>query len=96
MIAANAILLSVLFENPVTAVAATLAIYLMLYTVGRIEFFATLRPYFFTTDMDFWRDVLKPSIPWQNLYHYAATCGAYTFGLLLTAVVIFDRKDITS
>jgi ABC-2 type transport system permease protein len=96
VIAAIALLLSVLFENPVTAVAATLAIYLMLYTVGRIEFFATLRPYFFTTDMDFWRDVLKPSIPWQNLYHYAATCGAYTFGLLLTAVVVFERKDITS
>jgi ABC-2 type transport system permease protein len=96
VVAALALLLSVLFDNPVTAVAATLAIYLMLYIVGRIEFFATLRPYFFTTDMDFWRDVLKPEIPWHGLYHYASTCGAYTFGSLLLAVVIFERKDITS
>ncbi len=95
VIAAIAMLLSVVFDNPVTAVAATLAVYLILYIVGRIEFFVTLRPFFFTTDMDFWRDVLKPEVPWHDFYHYAATCGAYIFGLLLAAVVIFDRKDMT-
>jgi hypothetical protein len=68
----------------------------MLYIVGRIEFFVALRPFFFTTDVDFWRDVLKPEVPWHDLWHYAGTCGAYIFGLLLTAVVIFDRKDITN
>jgi ABC-2 type transport system permease protein len=96
VVAAIAMLLSVLFDNPVTAVSATLAVYLMLYIVGRIEFFETLRPFFFTTDMEFWRDVLKPEIPWHNLYHYACTCGAYIFGLLLLSVLIFERKDITS
>ena len=96
VVAAIAMLLSVIFDNPVSAVASTLAVYLMLYIVGRIEFFETLRPFFFTTDMDFWRDVLKPDIPWPSFYHYAATCGAYTFGLLLAAVVIFERRDIKS
>ncbi len=96
VIAAVAIFFSVNFENPVTAVAATLALYLTLYIVGRIEFFVALRPFFFTTDVDFWRDVLKPEIPWPDLWHYAATCGAYIFGLLFTAVVIFDRRDITN
>jgi ABC-2 type transport system permease protein len=96
VVAAIAMLLSAIFENPVTAVAGTLAVYLMLYIVGRIEFFVDLRPFFFTTDMDFWRDVLKPEVPWHDLYHYACTCGAYIFGLLLTAVFIFDRKDITT
>jgi ABC-2 type transport system permease protein len=96
VVAAIATLFSVLFENPVTAVAATLAIYLMLYIVGRIEFFGTLSPYFFTTDMDFWRGVLKPQIPWPSLYHYSATCGAYIFGLLLLSIAIFERKDITN
>jgi len=96
VIAAVAIFFSVNFENPVTAVAATLALYLTLYIVGRIEFFVALRPFFFTTDVDFWRDVLKPEIPWPNLWHYAATCGAYIFGLLFTTVVIFERRDITN
>jgi len=55
-----------------------------------------LRPYFFTTDMDFWRDVFKPVIPWQSFQHYGSVCGAYIFGTLLVATAIFDRKDITS
>src|SRR6185436_12530643 len=96
VVAAIAVLLSVLFDNPVTAVAATLAVYLILYIVGRIEFFVTLRPFFFTTHMEFWRDVLKPEVPWANFYHYAATCGAYIFGLLLASVLVFERKDITN
>jgi ABC-2 type transport system permease protein len=96
VVAAIAMLLSAIFRNPVTAVSATLAVYLMLYIIGRIEFFVDLRPFFFTTDMDFWRDVLKPEVPWHDLYHYAATCGAYIFGLLLAAVLVFERKDITT
>lgn len=96
VVAAVATLFSVIFDTPVTAVAATLSVYLILYIIGRIEFFSALNPYFFTTDMDFWRSVLKPNIPWHNSYHYAFTCSAYIFGLLLTALLIFERKDITT
>ena len=94
VVAALALLCSVIFDSPVQATVMTIAAYLTLYIVGRVEFFDQLRPYFFTTDMDFWRDVFKPDIPWQNLWHYACVCGAYTTGLLLTTVVIFERKDI--
>jgi len=96
VVAAIAMFFSVIFDTPVMAVVATLAIYVMLYIIGRIEFFEHLRPYFFTTDMDFWRDVFKPEIPWRSFYHYGSICGAYIFGLLLAAVTIFDRKDITT
>jgi ABC-2 type transport system permease protein len=96
VVAAIATLFSVLFESPAIATVATLALYLVFLIVGRVEFFENLRPYFFTTDMDFWRDVFKPEIPWQSLQHYSSICGAYIFGILLTAITIFDRKDITS
>jgi ABC-type transport system involved in multi-copper enzyme maturation permease subunit len=96
VVAALALLCSVVFDSPVQAVVTTIAAYLTLYIVGRVEFFEHLRPYFFTTDMDFWRDVFKPDIPWPSLWHYACTCGAYTAGLLLAAVLIFERKDITT
>ena len=89
-------LFSVLFDSPVMAVVTTLAIYIMLYIIGRIDFFEHLRPYFFTTDMDFWRDVFKPVIPWRSFFHYGSVCGVYIFGTLLAAISIFDRKDITS
>jgi ABC-2 type transport system permease protein len=96
VIVSLALLCSVVFDSPVQAVVMTIAVYLSLYIVGRVEFFEHLRPYFFTTDMDFWRDVFKPDIPWQSLWHYACVCGAYTTGLLLTTVVIFERKDIVT
>ena len=96
VIAALALLCSVIFESPVQAIVITIAAYLTLYIVGRVEFFEHLRPYFFSTDMDFWRYVFKPDIPWQNLWHYACVCGAYTAGLLLATVLIFERKDIVT
>jgi ABC-2 type transport system permease protein len=96
VIAALALLCSVIFDSPVQAIVITIAAYLTLYIVGRVEFFEHLRPYFFTTDMDFWRYVFKPDIPWQSFWHYACVCGAYTAGLLLATVVIFERKDILS
>ena len=96
VIVSLALLCSVVFDSPAQAVVMTIAVYLALYIVGRVEFFEQLRPYFFTTDMDFWRDVFKPNIPWQSLWHYACVCGAYTAGLLLATVVIFERKDIVT
>jgi ABC-2 type transport system permease protein len=96
VIAAIAMLFSTILESPAMAIVTTLAIYLMFYIIGRIEFFEQLRPYFFTTDMDCWRDVFKPEIPWRSFYHYGSICGAYIFGILLMAISIFDRKDITS
>jgi ABC-type transport system involved in multi-copper enzyme maturation permease subunit len=96
VVAAIGTLFSVLFDSPVLATVVTFTLYLTLYIVGRIEFFEQLRPYFFTTGMDFWRDVFKPDIPCGSIYHYAGVCGAYTFGALLAAVLVFERKDITS
>jgi ABC-2 type transport system permease protein len=94
VIAAIAMLFSVLFDSSSVATVATLALYLVFLIIGRVEFFEHLRPYFFTTDMDFWRDVFKPEFPWESFRHYASICGAYTFGILLLALTIFDRKDI--
>jgi ABC-2 type transport system permease protein len=96
VVAALALLCSVVFDSPVQATVMTIAAYLTLYIVGRVEFFEHLRPYFFTTDMEFWRDVFKPEIPLQSLWHYACVCGAYTAGLLLSTVMIFERKDVVT
>jgi ABC-2 type transport system permease protein len=96
VIAAVAMLFSVLFENPSMATITAISLYLVFHIVGRVEFFEHLRPYLFTTDMDFWRDVFKPEIPWQSFGRYGSICGAYIFGILLLAVTIFDRKDITT
>src|SRR5258705_10463567 len=67
VVAALALLCSVIFNSPVQATVMTIAAYLTLYIVGRVEVFEHLRPYFFTTDMDFGRNEFKPDIPWQGL-----------------------------
>ena len=96
VIAALALLCSVVFDSPAQAIVMTIAAYLTLFIVGRVEFFEHLRPYFFTTHMEFWRDVFKPDIPWQTFWQYACVCGAYTTGLLLATIVVFERKDIVT
>ena len=96
VVAALALVCSVVSDSPVQATVMTIAAYLTLYIVGRVEFFEHLRPYFFTTDMEFWRDVFKPEIPLQSLWHYACVCGAYTAALLLSTVIIFERKDVVT
>jgi len=96
VIAAIAMLFSTLFETSTMATVAAVSLYLMLYIIGRVEFFEHLRPYFFTTDMDAWRDVFKPEIPWQSFYHYSSICGVYILGILLAAITVFERKDITT
>jgi ABC-2 type transport system permease protein len=96
VIAAIAMLFSVICRNAANATVGTLALYVTFLVIGRVEFFEQLRPYFFTTDMDFWRDVFKPDIPWTSFQHYASICGAYIFGTLALAITIFQRRDITS
>ena len=96
VIAAIATLFSVVCRNSANATVGTLALYVTFLVIGRVEFFEQLRPYFFTTDMDFWRDVFKPDIPWTSFQHYASICGAYIFGTLALAITIFQRRDITS
>ncbi len=93
---ALAFLFSVIVDTPVVSVTAAILVYLILTVIGRVEFFSDIKPYFFTTDMDFWRVVFKPEIPWRELAWSAMRCGAYIFGLLLVAVVLFERRDITT
>src|SRR5262249_45706168 len=45
VIAALALLCSVVFDSPAQAIVMTIAAYLTLYIVGRVEFFEHLRPY---------------------------------------------------
>ena len=95
-LAAVAFFFSVLFDTPVISVTAAVLVYFILTVIGRVEFFSEIKPYFFTTDMDFWRLVFKPQIPWRELAYSASRCGIYVFSLLVASVLIFERKDITT
>ena len=89
-----AFLMSVSFENPIVAAFCTLSIYVLFSVMGRVDFFVDLKPYFFTVDMEFWRDVFKPVIPINEFLYRTCRCGMYTVAFLLTGLIIFERKDI--
>jgi len=93
-LATLAFLMSVIFENPIIASFTALTLYAMLNVIGRVDFFTDLRPYLFTTDMGFWREVFKPEIPLNELFHRACRCGMYIVGFLLAGLVLFERKDV--
>ena len=93
-LATLAFLMSVLFENPIVASFTALTLYVMLNVIGRVDFFVDLKPYLFTTDMEFWREVFKPEIPFNELLYRACRCGMYSVSFLLAGLVVFERKDI--
>ncbi len=95
-LATLAFLMSVLFENPIVASFTALTLYVMLNVIGRVDFFVDLRPYLFTTDMEFWREVFKPEIPANELLYRGCRCGMYSVSFLLAGLIVFERKDVLS
>jgi ABC-2 type transport system permease protein len=93
-LATLAFLMSVLFENPLVASFTALTLYVMFNVIGRVDFFVDLKPYLFTTDMEFWREVFKPRIPVAELVYRACRCGMYSVAFLLAGLVVFEQKDI--
>ena len=67
------------------AVAATVAIYLVMYVISEIHFFRDLRPFLFTTYIGYWRGVFLESVDWPALLRDAAKLLAFTFGFLSLA-----------
>jgi ABC-2 type transport system permease protein len=95
-LAAVAFFLSVASSSAVVSVTAAILVYLILTVIGRVEFFSAIKPHFFTTDMDFWRMVFKPEIPWREIAYGASRCGVYIFTLLFASLLLFERKDIST
>ena len=95
-LAALAFLFSVVSRSAVVSITAAVLVYVVLTVIGRVEFFSEIKTHFFTTDMDFWRIVFKPEIPWREVAYGAARCGVYIFVFLLASAVLFDRKEITT
>lgn len=94
-LAAIAFLFSVLLDSAVNAVICAVSLYLVLHIVGSVELFSAIKPYFFTVDMECWKDVFKPQIPWREYAFSACKCGVYTTGALLLATLRFERMDVT-
>lgn len=71
-------LVSAWARSAVNAVAASVALYLVLYVVAEIPFFADLRPYLFTSAMPFWRGLFREEIDWAEMARSVARLLGFT------------------
>jgi ABC-2 type transport system permease protein len=92
---AMSFMVSAWVKNPINSVAASVAIYLVLYVISEIHFFIELRPYLFTTYIGYWRSLFREQIIWSALLQDGAKLLAFTFAFLSIAYHRFRiRQEI--
>ena len=92
---AMSFMVSVWVKNAINAVAASVAVYLVLYVISEIHFFIELRPFLFTTYVGYWRGLFREEINWPDLLQDGAKLLAFTFAFLSIAYHRFRiRQEI--
>lgn len=92
---AMSFMVAVWVKNPINAVAASVAVYLVLYVISEIHFFVELRPYLFTTYTGYWRGLFRQQIVWSDLLQDGAKLLAFAFAFLAAAYHRFRvRQEI--
>ena len=92
---AMSFMVSVWVKNAINAVAASVAVYLVLYVISEIHFFIELRPFLFTTYVGYWRGLFREQINWPDLLQDGAKLLAFTFAFLSIAYHRFRiRQEI--
>lgn len=98
VVATLAILFSAMVKNAVGPVIGTMAIVIIFFAVSSLplDFFETIRPFFFTTYFDSWTKAFYDPIPWDYLWLSTWTALLHIGLFLGGAFLIFKRKDILS
>lgn len=80
-------------RSAVNAVGTSVALYLVLYVVAEIPFFADLRPWLFTSYLAYWRGLFREEIPWAELSTDALRLLGYASLFLALAFHRFRRRE---
>lgn len=97
-VASLAFLFSSLVENAIGPIIGTMTVIVVFLVVSNmpVDFFASVRPYLFTTYINVWQDALSDVIPWPDILSSMAILGGFSIGFYLVTWYIFVRKDILS
>ena len=95
-IASVALLASVLFENPLVAAGATVAIIPICGVLQAMEYFRFLEPYLLTTYLDVWKHAFNAAVDFSD-FRNALYCVA-GYGLIPYVIggLVFWRRDVTA
>jgi len=97
-VASLAFLLSSLVENGIGPLVGTMAVIIVFLVISNVpvDFFASIKPYLFTTYLDLWQKMFADPVPWDEILHSVYVLGAFSVGFYLVTWYIFLRKDILS
>ena len=98
VIAALALLLSVLVENAIGPIIGTMAIVVISVIISEtpISLFAKIRPFLFTTYSKVWQKAFLDPVPFNDILMSVIYLLIYVVLFLGAAFFIFNRRDILS
>ena len=94
-VGAVAVLLSVIFDNPLAAAGLTVAFLVVSGTVQLIPYFEKVKPYLLTTNLALYQECLKASVSTGAITTAAWHLLAYVVGATVIALLVFVRRDVT-
>jgi ABC-2 type transport system permease protein len=94
-VAAVALMLSSVVNNPMTAAGLTVAALIVSQIVGAMPYFEAIEPHLLTAHLDIHREVLAVTVDRASLLTSAGYLGAYIVATSLIALVVFERRDVT-
>lgn len=95
VVATLALTLSTIFDNAMTAAGLAVAVLLVSGVVGGLPYFDRLQPHLLTTHLDAYRYVFDATINHAELIRSALYLAGYALVLLIIALLVFDRRDVT-
>ncbi len=98
VVASLAIFFSSMVKNAIGPVIGTMAIIIVFLAVSTLplDFFESIRPYFFTSYFDSWAKAFFDPIPWEYIWKCVWITVIHIAVFLNGAYLIFKRKDILS
>lgn len=98
VVAALALLLSVLVENAVGPIIGTMAVLVisLIVTKTPLSFFEKIRPFFFTYYSNVWEKAFLDPVPYGDIITSVLYLLIYMAAFLSIAFFIFRRRDILS
>lgn len=88
--------ISTFLSNSNGAIAAAMGILYGSAVIGEIEYFAKIKPYLLTTQMEQWRSFFTGTPDAHALAKAVGIMAAYSVVALITGLVIFGRRDVLS
>jgi len=90
------LLFSAISDSSLTALIATIVIYIVIQVLIVFSYFDWLRPWVFPTYFLEYVNFFRDPIYWTPILKGLASFGVWSFGLTFVAYLLFRRKDVLS